>query len=143
VIAEVADEFKFLSPSHEMASIMFVGSGSYTCMANTFVEKYADEISETVYVSANMYPEWVLEESWRPEEERGIANCNWKTLDSEDLLTLDQPWRQDEDVISHPDPAYVTKRAIGHARMYNHDRMIVHYSQPHIIYRERAKRGPG
>jgi len=133
-IAEVADEFDFLPPSEKVPAITSIGSGSYTWMANTFVEEYADEISETVYVSANMYSEWVLEEGWRPEEERGIANCDWKTLDSEDLLTLDQPWRHGEDVISHPDPAYVTKRAIGHARTYNPDRMIVHYSQPHEPY---------
>jgi len=133
-LKEVADEYGFLPPAKEISTLTSIASSSYTWMANTFVEEYAQEVANTIYISANIYSEWVLEDGWRPEEERGISHCNWSTLDANDLNGLDQPWRHGEDLLDHPDPEHVTKRAIGHHREFDPERMIVHYSQPHEPY---------
>lgn len=133
-IKEVADEYEFLPPREEISAITSRGSISYTWMANTFVEEYSQEVANTVYISANAFSEKILENGWKPEDGRGFSHCNWDTLTADDLLVLDQPWQRDEDLFGHPDPKYVTKRAIGHYREYEPERMIVHYSMPHEPY---------
>lgn len=137
-LKQVADEYDFLPPSKEICSITSIASGSYTWMANTFVKNHAQEVSNTVYVSANAYSERILENDWKPENERGLSNCNWDTLTADDLLALDQPWRHGENPLYHPHPEFVTQRAIGHYREYEPERMIVHYSQPHEPYIAKA-----
>ncbi|WP_123624478.1 hypothetical protein [Halorubrum sp. CSM-61] len=137
-LKEVADDYDFLPSSDDIGSITSIASGSYTWMANTFVEEYARDVSNTVYISANGYSEQILENGWRPEEDRGLSNCNWRTLTADDLRALDQPWRHGKDLLGHPDPEYVTERAIGYHREYEPDRMIVHYSQPHEPYISQA-----
>lgn len=137
-LEQVADDYEFLPPSGQISSITSIASGSYTWMANTFVEEYAQEVANTVYVSANAYAERILENGWKPEDDRGLSHCNWDTLTADDLLALDQPWRHDENPLYHPRPNYVTERAIGHYRKYEPERMIVHYSQPHDPYIAKA-----
>lgn len=133
-LKDVAEEYEFLPPSEEISTLTSIASGSYTWMANTFVEEYAQEVANTAYISANGYSEPILEDGWRPEEDRGIAHCNWSTLTADDLLVLDQTWQHGKDLLGHPAPEYVTERAIGHHREYEPERMIVHYSQPHEPY---------
>lgn len=133
-LQEVSDEFEFLPPADEISSITSIGSGSYTWMANTFTEEFADEVANTVYVSANAYAEEILEVGWKPEEDRGVSYCNWSTLRADDLMAVDQSWKYCNHIMGHPDPEMVTKRAIGHYRQYEPDRLIVHYTQPHEPY---------
>lgn len=102
-------EYDFL---HEGDTLTSVGSSSSEWVANTFVPEYADEMADTVYVTANPHS---------PE----IENSDW-------LRGVEEVWRDgwDEDEGTVPARA-VTDRAVSVARNESFDRLLVHYMQPH------------
>jgi hypothetical protein len=131
-LREVAPEYDFLG---DVESIISVGSTSREWMACTFVEEHADELGETIYVSANAFDEQILRESKPPEHRHGFSWSDWKTVSDDDLLSLDQVWKYaPQPPHGHVRPRHVTDRAIANAREHDPERMIVHYSQPHAPY---------
>lgn len=110
LLEEVADEYPFLDDPGTLTS---VGSSSIEWLEHTFTDEYADEMQETVYVTGNPFSKRVLSD--------------------DDLLALDEVWRYDWDEETGTIPARpVTDRAIAAGRENDHDRLIVHYMQPHF-----------
>jgi len=109
LMREVADDYPFIEGVESFES---VGSMSEEWMRKTFTEEYASEMERTAYVTANVFSQDVL-------DERAFH-------------TLDEVWRYawDDETGTIP-PRPVTDRAIDVARNGDHDRLIVHYMQPH------------
>lgn len=109
LLRSVADEYEFIDTVERTES---VGSMSKEWMAKTFTDEYADEVSNTAYVTSNVFSERILSDNQFQE--------------------LDEVWRYgwDETVNTVP-PQPVTDRAIKTARNEEPDRLIVHYIQPH------------
>ena len=111
LLRSVADEYDFIGEGN-VDRVESVGSMSKEWMAKTFDDDHADEVAETVYVTANVFSK--------------------RILDDDDFLELDEVWRyawDDEEDTVLPRP--VTDRAIRAAREHDPDRLIVHYVQPH------------
>jgi len=109
MLAAAEPDYEFLIDGHETRS---VASYSKNWMRWNFSRRYASEMAETVYVTANPF--------------------SGDVLDGDDFGHLDEVWRSDWDrtegtVLPRP----VTDRAIKHARKRDPERLIVHYMQPH------------
>lgn len=119
-LATVADEYEFL-PTGEIPTHTSLGSQSLEWMEKNFSSEYEGEISETVYVTSNVFS---------------------RELDEERFAHLDEVWRYswDDDLGTIP-PESVTDRTISIAREENPARLIAHYMQPHQPYRSFANGG--
>ncbi len=111
VLRGVAPEYDFLDNPGTHRS---PGSTSYEWMERTFTDEYADEMKETVHVSANPFTH--------------------QYLDAERFALLDEVWRDGWDEEAGIVPARpVTDRAIRAGRERNRgERLLVHYMQPHF-----------
>lgn len=90
-------------------------SSSKPWMERTFTDQFADEIANTVYVTANPFSDYAL--------------------DANNFQHLDEVWRDRWDTATGTvQPRAVTDRAIKAGRSYNYDRLIVHYMQPHYPF---------
>lgn len=132
-LRQVAPEYDFVTDVEATTS---VGSTSREWIAATFVDDYADDLADTVYVSANAFDEQVLREGKPPEHDHdGVSWSDWNTVRADDLLELDQVWKYaPEPTHGHVRPRHVTDRAIANAREHDPSRLVVHYSQPHMPY---------
>ena len=137
-LREVAPEYDFIDT---VDSILSVGSASSEWMAQTFHQKYLQEVRQTAYVSGNAWSEWVIEDRQMPEEHFNsiLSWTKWDVAGADDFLILDQAWKYKEEDPSNPEPGhlhprYVTDRAIEIARSHNPGRLVIHYSQPHAPY---------
>ena len=112
LMRSVADEYDFLGSAENIERFESVGSMSKEWMAKTFKKEYADEVSETAYITANVFSE--------------------EMLDADDFLVLDEVWRYawDKKAGTVP-PRPVTDRVVKTAREKNPKRIIAHYVQPH------------
>ncbi|WP_049997180.1 alkaline phosphatase family protein [Halococcus sediminicola] len=111
VLRGVAHGYEFLDDPGTHRS---PGSTSYEWMERTFTDEYADEIANTVHVSANPFTH--------------------QFLDADRFALLDEVWRDawDEEVGIVP-ARPVTDRAIRAGRERGSDeRLLVHYMQPHF-----------
>lgn len=109
LLESVADEYEFIEDIERMES---VGSMSKEWMAKTFTDEYADETSQTAYVTANVFSE--------------------QMLDADQFHTLAEVWRDGWDTAAGTvRPRQLTDRTIQLARNEDPDRLIVHYVQPH------------
>lgn len=108
----VEDEYLFLTEPDELRS---VGSASYQWMERTFVSEYAEELYNTVYITANHFSEEYLEKDifYHMEEV-------WKREWDDDLQTVP------------PRPVTDATIRIGRESAGEFDRCIVHYMQPHF-----------
>ncbi|MDZ7688334.1 MAG: hypothetical protein U5J64_06350 [Halobacteriales archaeon] len=112
LMRSVADEYDFIGSAENVERFGSVGSMSKEWMAKTFKKKYADEVSETAYITANVFSE--------------------EMLNADDFLLLDEVWKYawDTDAGTVP-PRPVTDRIVKTAREKNPERIIAHYVQPH------------
>jgi len=110
LFAEVAPEYEFTS---EFQSIRSAGSNSEQWLEETFSPRFAEEMAQTTYIVGNPFSD--------------------THLDPTDFAVLDELWRHawDEDIGTVP-PEPLTETAIYRWRNGDHDRMIVHYMQPHF-----------
>lgn len=109
LMREVVGEYQFIEAVDSFES---VGSMSEEWMRKTFTTEYKSEMARTAYVTANVFSEEVLEEAM--------------------FQTLDEVWQYawDDGTGTIP-PRPVTDRAVDVARNEDHERLIVHYMQPH------------
>jgi len=92
---------------------------------------------ETVRSVGSSSSEW-LEETFRGRAETDgtimVTGNTWtdRYLSADEFAALDEVWKYawDDDLDTVPAEA-VTDRAIAHARRRDHDRLVVHYMQPH------------
>jgi len=112
LMKSVADEYGFIGSEDNVEAFESVGSMSKEWMAKTFTDDYADEVSNTAYITANVFSE--------------------KILDEDDFGVLDGVWKYgwDKDAGTVP-PRPVTDRVIETALEGDYDRIIAHYVQPH------------
>lgn len=109
LMREVANEYSFID---DVKTFRSVGSMSEEWMRKTFTPEYDEEINNTVYVTANVFSDPVL--------------------NAENFQRLDEVWRYAwDDELGIVPPRPVTDQAINTSRNENPDRLIVHYMQPH------------
>ncbi|WP_199180611.1 hypothetical protein [Haloferax marisrubri] len=101
------------------------------------------EAMESVYSAASMSSEW-MEKNFADEYDSEVANTAYvsgnpfsRELDGDRFARFDEVWRYgwDDDFGGIP-PRRVTDRAIAAGREGDYDRLIVHYMQPHVPFRE-------
>jgi hypothetical protein len=110
-LAEVADGYAFLPA--EPGSIRSVAGCSKVWMERTFTPEWRGELQETAYVTANPYSD--------------------EYVDPEAFALVDEVWRDRwDDDLGTVRARAVTDRAIAAARTHEHDRLLVHYMQPHF-----------
>jgi hypothetical protein len=108
LLPAVADDYPFVPADPE--TVRSVGSSSEEWLAHTFDGRDASDVA---YVTANPFAEGV-----------------------EGLAAVDHVWKSgwDEDLGTVP-PRPVTDVAVRRGRTGDHDRMVVHYMQPHYPFR--------
>jgi hypothetical protein len=109
MMQEIMDEYDFINDVNQLKS---VSGHSRGWMEYTFVDKFYDEIQNTLYVNAN--------------------TASDRVLDSNDFLHLEEVWRDGWDdehktILAET----VTDRAISLYRRFNPEHTIIHYMQPH------------
>ncbi|MFC7080229.1 hypothetical protein [Halorussus caseinilyticus] len=130
VLEDVAHEYEYVP--RDVPSETSIGSASIEWVKKNFTnDDYAEELSETAYVTSNLFSEHI---------------------DPDDLYLLDEVWRygwNDDDCTTPPE--VVADRAIDVMREHDPERMVVHLMQPHAPYRSmleefpewRVQPGPG
>ena len=111
LLEEVADDRPFLPA--EIDTIYSLASGSRSWMERNFNPEWSSEMARTAYVTGNPFSD--------------------EYLDAEEFELLDEVWEYawDDDIGTIP-PRPITDRAIEVGRNGNHDRLIIHYMQPHF-----------
>lgn len=133
-LREVADEYDFIG---NVGGTWSVGSQSAEWMANTFTKSHQKEIKRTAYISGNGFSAGVLKRRNRPPANNTIPLdiSSWSTVDEDALHSHINVWETDHDdqygsVLSRT----MTEYAIRQGRDDDADRIIAHYTQPHLPY---------
>jgi hypothetical protein len=144
---DVSPEYDFID---EVDSMLSVGSTSREWIAKTFTRDRFNQIAQTAYVSANLYPrtifEWKRYEYPHREGEGEYRRAHmdihgFNPVDKQDFAFLDQVWEYTPDEMIAAGkvlPEFVTDRAIDIARTQTPNRLIIHYMYPHDPYIARA-----
>lgn len=144
-IKAVASEYEFIT---DIDSIRSVGGRSPEWIAKTFIHRYRDEIQETGYLSANVFPERILRDKHQETASIRDEQLTYKflaaipTVDVNALGHFEYLYQYEpvgeSGPLGHEDggtpPRYVTDRGIAVGRSKNLDRLILHYLQPHPPY---------
>lgn len=144
-LQQVQDEYEFINSIQERWSL---GSTSKEWMENTFVNSFTEEISSTVYLTANTYSEHLRNRKGRrveytatqdtPVEGSSVLSGLVKgdLAHPSEFCDIIELWKMvdKDDSMSKLHPSKVTDCAIRTAKDTNCDRMIVHYMQPHRPY---------
>ena len=139
VLKSVADEYDFIE---DVGSIWSVGGNSPEWIAQTFDEKHANPIGETIYLSANPHAQTILENK---NQYKNDNHLNYKllrhfpTVEKADLQNVEYIFKYEPMGTSGEcgherggtPPRYVTDRAIDVGRNEDFDRLTLHYFQPH------------
>jgi hypothetical protein len=133
-MCEVADEYDFIE---NVDSAWSVGSQSAEWMANTFMENYRQSIQGTTYISGNGFSGAVLKRGKRPPANNVIPLdiSSWATVDETALHSHVEVWETNHDeTYGSVLPGPMTDYTIHEGRNGNADRIITHYTQPHLPY---------
>ncbi|MFD1562865.1 hypothetical protein ACFR99_04805 [Haloarchaeobius amylolyticus] len=133
-LREVADEYDFIE---DVDSIWSVGSQSAEWMANTFTESWQDEIKGTTYISGNGFSGGVLKHEKRPPANNTIPVdfSSWSTVDESVLNSHVEVWETNHDkTYGSVLPEPMTDHTIEEGRNGDANRIIAHYTQPHLPY---------
>ncbi|NKE37415.1 hypothetical protein GWG54_16670 [Natronococcus sp. JC468] len=139
-LREVAPEYEFIDEVDEAYS---VGSQSAEWMANTFTESRREEIGRTAYVSGNGFSETVFVDGQYPPVNNAVPIdlSSWSVVDESAFGAHRTVWETDHDeAYGSVLPAAMTDHAIDAGRNGDADRIIVHYTQPHLPYAGAAYR---
>ncbi|MDS0475735.1 hypothetical protein [Natrinema sp. 1APR25-10V2] len=126
VLAEVADEYEFLADyDPERDALNSVGSRSPEWIGKTFDPDSiaGPELADTAYVSANPHTRDIPD-----PDALAVVDELWK-----------YGWSYDHGTVR---PETVVDRAIDVHRSGDHDRLIVHFMQPHSPYRSLVEEHP-
>lgn len=139
---QMSQEFEFISDVDKLFSL---GNMSAEWMVNTFSSEHIHDIEETAFVAGNVWADRILRSDWQeqlPEQYSYITSGypNWDPVTQDDFLCVDNTWKLQSELgglhpnSASPFPHIITDRAINLYRDYEPNRMIVHYSAPHISY---------
>lgn len=121
-----------------------VGSMSAEWMLNTFTENFLEEISNTAFVSGNIWSHRIFNENFHRQNNHDYDMIlqgwpSWKPVSSDEFAhyeTVSAVSNQNDPL--HPEneaiPHILTDRAIAVGRKKEHDRLIVHYTLPHLTF---------
>jgi len=133
-LQEVSSEYDFIK---EVDSTWSTGSQSAEWMANTFTESFSDVIEDTTYISGNGFSGAVLKRGKRPpvNNTTPLDFGSWSTVTEETLNSHIEVWETNHDerygsVLPRP----MTDYTIEEGRNGDADRIITHYTQPHLPY---------
>lgn len=137
----VSEEYDFLN---DVGSLWSTGGATAEWIARTFDERHAAEIGETAYLSANAHVQSVLDDQVheRPDSDKHLTYRLLRlmpTLAITDLAYYEylfeyERWGEEGPrghTAGMTPPRYVTDRAVDVARTADHDRLVLHYFQPH------------
>lgn len=136
----VQNEYPFLT---EIGRKWSVGGQSAEWMANTFDQRFKDDIENTAYITANPHSKSVFEnrlkENWNeysdPHIERLAKWGKWDFVTINDLGHYEPVWKYDYcSEYKYQTPRPTTDCAIKIGRSEQYDRMMVHYMPPHEPY---------
>lgn len=131
---EVADEYAFIKNVDTRWS---VGSQSAEWIANTFTETRRSLIENTTYISGNGFSGAVLKRGSRPPANNTIPLdiSSWSTIDENSLHSHIEVWETNHDKsYGSVLPGPMTDYTIEEGRNGDADRIITHYTQPHLPY---------
>lgn len=121
-----------------------VGSMSAEWMLNTFTDDYLEEIAGTALVSRNVWSHRIFNERFHERAEndydvirRGRPRWNPVTAPDFGHYELVRSVANQDDGLHHDhdkNPHVLTDRAIAVGREEEFDRMIVHYTLPHLSF---------
>lgn len=111
LMRRVAPDYEFAS---DVESVRSLDSTTAFWMRKNFDDAYARERADTAYVCGNPFSD--------------------DLLDSADFGHLSEVWKRSWDDPGTVPPRAVTDEAIRVARESDHDRLIVHYMQPHCPF---------
>lgn len=141
---EVAPEFDFID---DVQRVVSVGSTSKEWIANTFTERYREEIRDTACVTANSWVDTVLTDDvdwgfWTATKEsfleshalfaRLMARDTVKQADFETFESIGSLGAEESFGVTTAED--VTDYAIEVGRRSDAGRLLVHYMQPHAPY---------
>lgn len=139
-LREVSDEYEFIN---DIDSVWSIGSQSAEWMANTFTETHRREIENTTYISGNGFSGSILERGKRPPANNTIPIdfSAWSVVDGRTLESHVEVWKTEHDeTYGSVLPDSMTDYTIKKGRDERSDRIITHYTQPHLPYVGRAFR---
>jgi hypothetical protein len=133
-LREVSDEYDFIE---NVESKWSVGSQSAEWMANTFTDTHRELVKDTVYISGNGFSTGVLKRRSRPPANNTIPFdiSSWSTVDENILHSHFEVWETNHNekygsVLPEPMTDYTIE--VGRKAIAN--RIITHYTQPHLPY---------
>jgi hypothetical protein len=133
-LREVAPEYDFLD---EVDDVWSVGSQSAEWLAATFTESWRSEVGDTTYVSGNGYTESVFCAGLRPPANNSVPVdlALWSVLDESAFESHVKVWETDhDDRYGSVLPTAITDHTIREGRTGDADRLVAHYTQPHLPY---------
>jgi len=133
-LREVASDYEFIETVDTKWS---VGSQSDEWMAKTFTSDWRSEISTTRYVTGNGHSEYIFEDQDYPPKNNTtpLDLASWDTVDGDGFFQIENVWRTNhDDVYRVVLPDRLSDHAIAAGREGGHQRLIVHYMQPHLPY---------
>jgi hypothetical protein len=113
-------------------------------MLNTFTQEYSEEIAQTAFVSGNIWSHRIFNQRFHEHNQHDYDNLHrgypkWQPVSTDAFAhyeLVSAVANQDDRV--HPQneaiPHILTDRAIAVAREKDIDRMIVHYTLPHLTF---------
>jgi hypothetical protein len=132
-LREVAPEYDFIESVESRWSL---GSASLEWYCKTFVEAYADTLSETVLLSSNPQLQYAMN-GRRPPINYAMPFdfSNWQTVDKEQFQSVRTVFDYEYDNLYWTTPPdIVTDHAVDVARETEYERFVIHYYQPHKPY---------
>jgi hypothetical protein len=133
-LRDVADEYDFIE---DVDSDWSVGSQSAEWMANTFTKSWREEIEQTAYISGNGFSGGVLKDGRRPPVNNAtpLDFSKWSVVDESTLNEHVEVWETNHDeTYGSVLPGPMTDYTIEEGRNGDADRIITHYTQPHLPY---------
>ncbi|AZQ15867.1 hypothetical protein DOS48_05350 [Halorubrum sp. PV6] len=133
-LREVDDEYDFIENAD---SVWSVGSQSAEWMVNTLTDSHRGKIEGTMYISGNGFSGGILKRGGRPPANNTIPLdiSSWSTVNEDALHSQIEVWETNHDetygsVLSGP----MTDYTIEEGRNGDANRIITHYTQPHLPY---------
>lgn len=135
---------KSISWLDQVGRMRSVGSMSAEWILNTFTKEYRKEISRTAFVSGNIWSHRIFNQRFHDHDRHDYDNLHrgypkWQPVTADAFAhyeTVSAVENQDDQI--HPEneaiPHILTDRAIAVGRKTDVDRMIVHYTLPHLTF---------
>lgn len=140
-LRQISDDYSSIDAVESMRS---VGSMSAEWMLNTFRTEYREEIAKTAFVSGNIWSDRIFNERFHKHQRHGYdmihrGRPHWQPVEADAFAhyeTVSAVANQGDRL--HPEneaiPHILTDRTIAVGRNVSHDRLIVHYTLPHLTF---------